>query len=498
MLSQKKNWFDRIEAFGNKVPHPLYIFIIMSLSIALLSWVMSSSGQSVMHPYSKEVVPIKNLISGEGLVYILESTVNNFIEFKPLGLVLSMMIAVGLLEEVGLADASIKSLLLNASPRFVTISVFLVGIVGNLASDAAFVLVPPLAGIIFAATNRNPIVGICAGFVAVAAGFTANIFIAGTDILLSGITNETLATVGGTEITPAANWYFMILSVPFITIVGTFVTEKLIEPRFSKYKKTVEGNSDIDKKYAVSDIEKRALKITGLYALFFIIILVAIIFPDSSPLRGPDGSLVPSPFLSGMIPIIMAFFISCSIVYGVLSKKLKKLDDFPRLMSQSLRNVGGYIVLVFFIAQFIGWFNWTNISVWLAVTGATSLTDLALPNPVMLAGLILLAGLINLVVFSGSAQWAMMAPVFVPLLFLVGIEPDAIQMAYRIGDSTTNIISPTNPYLPMILALIAQYDPKFKFGTFLSIMFPYAVILFIAWSVLFLVYYSLGLPLGPM
>lgn len=498
MLSQKKNWFDRIEAFGNKVPHPLYIFIIMSLSIALLSWVMSSSGQSVMHPYSKEVVPIKNLISGEGLVYILESTVNNFIEFKPLGLVLSMMIAVGLLEEVGLADASIKSLLLNASPRFVTISVFLVGIVGNLASDAAFVLVPPLAGIIFAATNRNPIVGICAGFVAVAAGFTANIFIAGTDILLSGITNETLATVGGAEITPAANWYFMILSVPFITIVGTFVTEKLIEPRFSKYKKTAEGSSGTDKKYEVSDIEKRALKITGFYALSFILILVAIIFPDSSPLRGPDGSLVPSPFLSGMIPIIMAFFISCSIVYGVLSKKLKKLDDFPRLMSQSLRNVGGYIVLVFFIAQFIGWFNWTNISVWLAVTGATSLTDLALPNPVMLAGLILLAGLINLVVFSGSAQWAMMAPVFVPLLFIVGIEPDAIQMAYRIGDSTTNIISPTNPYLPMILALIAQYDPKFKFGTFLSIMFPYAVILFIAWSALFLVYYSLGLPLGPM
>jgi len=498
MLSQKKTWFDRIEVFGNKVPHPLYIFIILSVSIAILSLVMSSTGQSVIHPYSKEMVPIKNLISGEGLVYILESTVDNFIEFKPLGLVLSMMIAVGLLEEVGLADASIKTLLLKASPRFVTISIFLVGIIGNLASDAAFVLVPPLAGIIFAATNRNPIVGICAGFVAVAAGFTANIFIAGTDILLSGITNETLATVGGTEITPAANWYFMILSVPFITIVGTFVTEKLIEPRFKTYEKMVGGSSATDEKYAVSSLEKRALKITGFYALFFLITFIAIIFPDSSPLRGPDGSLVPSPFLSGMIPLIMLFFISCSIVYGIMSKKLKKLDDFPILMAKSLKNVGGYIVLVFFIAQFIGWFNWTNLSVWLAVTGANSLVDLALPNVIMLGGLILLAGLINLVVFSGSAQWAMMAPVFVPLLVIVGIEPDAIQMAYRIGDSTTNIISPTNPYLPMMLALIAQYDPKFKFGTFLSIMFPYAIILFIAWSALFLGYYSLGLPLGPM
>ncbi|GGZ98891.1 p-aminobenzoyl-glutamate transporter [Ignatzschineria ureiclastica] len=495
---QKKSWFDYIETIGNKIPNPLYLFMIFCLIIAVISAIMSGSGLNITHPVSHETVPIRNLISGEGLVYILQSTVTNFINFKPLGLVLCMMIAVGLVQEVKLADVAIKTLLLNAPRRFVTASIFLVGIVGNLASDAAFVLVPPLAGIIFAATKRNPVVGICAGFVAVAAGFTANIFIAGTDVLLSGVTNEASATINGAEITPAANWYFMLLSVPFLTIMGTWITEKLIEPRFPVEEDFGAKASDESQKYAVSDRDRRALKYTGLFALLFIALLVITIYPENSPLRGPSGGLVPSPFLSGMIPIIMTFFISCSIVFGVLAGTIQSFDDLPRLMTNALKNVGGYIVLVFFIAQFIGWFNWTNLSLWLAVSGADFLSSVELPSIVMLGALIILSGLVNLVVFSGSAQWAMMAPIFVPLLMLLGIEPDAIQMAYRIGDSTTNVISPTNPYLPMVLALIAQYNSRVKFGTFLSIMFPYSIILVTTWGALFLGYYALGLPLGPM
>lgn len=494
---QKKTWFDRIESFGNKIPNPLYLFMMLCLIIAVISAIMSHLNLNVTHPVSNEIVTIRNLLSGDGLVYILQSTVSNFINFKPLGLVLCMMIAVGLVQEVGLADAAIKSLLLHAPKQFVTASIFVVGIIGNLASDAAFVLVPPLAGIIFAATGRNPVVGICAGFVAVAAGFTANIFIAGTDVLLSGITNEASATIGGTEITPAANWYFMLLSVPFLTVLGTWITDRLIEPRFPLEQDFSQHAATEGQKYVVSKKEKRALKITGLFALLFIVLLVATVYPENSPLRGPNGQLVPSPFLNGVIPIIMTFFITTAIVYGILAGKIKKFDDFPTLMANSLKNVGGYIVLVFFIAQFIGWFNWTNLSIWLAVSGADFLVHIELPNVVMLAALVILAGLINLVVFSGSAQWAMMAPVFVPLLMLLGIDPDAIQMAYRIGDSTTNVISPTNPYLPMVLALIAQYNSKIKFGTFLSIMLPYSLILITAWTALFLIYYSLGLPLGP-
>lgn len=496
---QKKTWFDRVETFGDKIPNPLYLFIIFCILIAIVSAILSAFDLSVVHPVTNEIVNINNLISGEGLVYILQSTVSNFVNFQPLGLVLCMMIAVGLVQEVGLADSAIKALLLNAPRQFVTASIFVVGIIGNLASDAAFVLVPPLAGIIFAATKRNPIVGICTGFVAVAAGFTANIFIAGTDVLLSGITNEASKIIGGQQITPAANWYFMLLSVPFLTILGTWITERLIEPRFPITADYVNNLAPIGgDDYQVSDKQKRALKITGIFALIFIGLLVATIYPDSSPLRGPTGGLVPSPLLSGMIPIIMAFFMSCAIVYGIFAGAIKSFDDLPKLLTQALKNVGGYIVLVFFIAQFIGWFNWTNLSMWLAVSGADLLAEVQLPNVVMLAALVFLAGVINLVIFSGSAQWAMMAPVFVPLLMLVGVEPEAIQMAYRIGDSTTNVISPTNPYIPMVLALIAQYNPKVRFGTFLSIMVPYCFFFIISWTALFLIYYSFGLPLGPM
>lgn len=495
-LVSNKGWFDRLEAFGNKIPHPLFLFATLCLIIAVISFVMSFFDPQLVHPATNDVITVRSIISSEGLVYILSSTVNNFINFKPLGLVLSMMIAVGLMEEIGLASATIKSLLLNAPRRFITMSIFFVGIVGNLASDAAFVLIPPLAGIIFAATKRNPIVGICAGFVAVAAGFTANIFIAGTDVLLSSVTNEVLKTVSDQQITPAANWYFMLVSVPFLMIVGTWITEKIIEPRFPVEEANIVKAED-ESSYQLSAIELRAVKITGIYALCFNIALVLAILPANSPFRNASGGLVPSPFLSGMIPIIMLFFISCSLVYGFLAKKIEKLDDIPAIMTRSLKNVGGYIILVFFVAQFIAWFNWTNLSLFLAIGGANLLSSIEIPNVLMLALLMLLSGFVNLIVFSGSAQWALMAPVFVPLFVLLGMEPAAIQMAYRVGDSTTNVISPTNPYLPMILAVIAQYNPKFKFGTFLSIMMPYALILLSTWGILFLLYYYFGLPLGP-
>ncbi|QIW14920.1 p-aminobenzoyl-glutamate transporter [Pasteurellaceae bacterium RH1A] len=491
-----RSWSDKIEDFGNKIPHPFFLFIFLCLMVAIISAILHGFDSSVIHPANQKEIAIKSLLSSEGLVYILKSTVDNFIGFKPLGLVLCMMIAIGFMQEVGLAGAAIKAMLLNAPPKLVTASIFFVGIVGNLASDAAFILVPPLAGLIFLATNRHPVVGVAAGFVAVAAGFTANIFIAGTDVLLSGITNEAIKSVSDQQISPAANWYFMLISVPFLVVICTFITEKIIEPRFKNRKyHTGKVSEDLDK---VSPLEYKALKVTGIFALVYIGLLIALIFPESSPLRNEKGGLVPSPFLSGIIPILISFFVLCSIIFGFVAKKLEHIDDIPAFMARSLKGVGNYIVLVFVIAQFIAWFNWTNLSTYLAVKGAGFFSHLDLPPVMMLAILILLAGAINMVVFSGSAQWAMMAPVFIPLFVLLGIEPEAIQMAYRIGDSTTNVISPTNSYIPMILAIIAQYDNKIKFGTFLSMMLPYALILLFSWGIFFLIYYALGLPIGPM
>lgn len=497
MATISKSFSDKLEHLGNKIPHPFFIFIFLCIAIAVISFILNLNNVSTVHPATHKVIEVKTILSVEGLLYILNSTLNNFISFKPLGLVLSMMIAIGFMQEVGLASAAIKALLLNAPKKLVTASIFFVGIIGNLASDAAFILIPPLAGIIFLATKRNPVVGVAAGFVAVAAGFTANVFIAGTDVLLSGITNEVIKSVSDKQITPAANWYFMLVSVPFLVIVCTLITEKIIEPKFSYQLDDIQENHE-QNIHDLTPQEYKALKITGLFALGFILLILVAIYPDSSPLRNKNGGLVPSPLLNGIIPILITFFLSCSLLFGILAKKFNNAEDVPKLMARSLRGIGDYIILVFVIAQFIAWFNWTNLSTYFAVSLANFFTHFNFPPIVMLAGLTLSSALINLIVFSGSAQWAMMAPVFVPLFVLLGIEPDAIQMAYRIGDSTTNIISPTNSYMPMVLAIIAQYTHKVRFGTFLAMMFPYAIILLFGWLALFLVYYSLGLPIGPM
>ncbi|USD42710.1 AbgT family transporter [Vibrio sp. SCSIO 43135] len=489
---------DKIEKFGDKIPHPFYMFIFLCLAIMALSWIVAKFGGSVIHPLTQDEVAVKNLLSGDGLVYMLNSAIGNFIAFKPLGLVLSMMLAVGLVQEVGLADSAIKQSLLNAPKKFVTASIFITGIIGNLASDAAFILVPPLAGIIFSATNRNPVVGIAAGFVAVAAGFTANVFIAGTDVLLSGISTEAASIIAPTEVSPAANWYFMLISVPLLVITGTIITDKYIEPKFDKQISESNQNTEESEKYQVSEEQKSALKWSGIASMLFIGVCVALIAPESSPLRNEDGGLVPSPFLSGIIPIIMAFFILNAIVYGIKAKVITKPSDVPELMARSLNGIGGYIVLVFVIAQFIAWFNWSNLAVYVAVNGAETLSHIQMPKLLMLATFMLLAGVMNLIVFSGSAQWAIMAPVFIPLFMLLDISPEYTQMAYRIADSTTNIISPTNPYIPMVLALIAKYNSNVKFGTFLAMMIPYAAILFTVWGGMFLLFTLTGLPVGPI
>lgn len=496
-VHNKTRLIEKIEKVGDKIPHPFYMFIILCFSVMVLSWLTSLLGGSVIHPLTQDEVLVKNLLSGEGLVYMLNSAIGNFIAFKPLGLVLSMMIAVGLVQEVGLADSAIKKSLLNAPRKFVTASIFITGIIGNLASDAAFILVPPLAGIIFSATNRNPVVGIAAGFVAVAAGFTANVFIAGTDVLLSGISTEAASIIDPIEISPAANWYFMLISVPLLVVTGTLITDKYIEPRFSKQAHNESEGID-SRAYQISEQENNALKWSGVTSVVFITVIIALIFPSDSPLRNETGGLVPSPFLSGIIPIIMAFFILNAIVYGLKAHVIQKPSDVPELMARSLNGVGGYIVLVFVIAQFIAWFNWSNLAVFVAVNGAELLSNIQMPKLLMLAMFMILAGLMNLIVFSGSAQWAIMAPVFIPLFMLLDVSPEYTQMAYRIADSTTNIISPTNPYIPMVLALIAKYNSNVKFGTFLAMMLPYACILFAVWGAAFLIYTLLGLPVGPV
>ncbi|MCP3740123.1 AbgT family transporter [Rossellomorea sp. BNER] len=480
-----------IEKVGNKLPDPFMLFVYLALFIVLFSWFIAGLDVTVEHPKTGEVLAIKSLVSGEGLQYILTSMLENFTGFKPLGLVLAMMLGIGLAEKVGLLETAIKKTVLNAPKGLVTYAVITVGIMGNLASDAAFVIIPPLAAMVFYTVGRHPLAGLAAGFSGVGAGFTANFIITGTDALLAGISTEAAKSFD-IAVTPVDNWYFMATSVVILTIVGGLITEKIIEPRLGKY----EGK--VDKKLEEeSPLEGKGLRNAILSGLAYLAVLFMVIFWPNSPLRNEDGGLIPSPLLSGIIPIILIFFVVMGVTYGVTVKKITSTRDIPKYMGEAMRDMSGYIVLIFAAAQFIAYFDWTNLGTWVAVSGANFLESINMTGLAAIVGFVLLTSLLNLLIFSGSALWALEAPIFIPMFATLGYNPAFIQAAYRIADSSTNIITPMNPYIIVILAFMKEYDKKAGLGTLISLMLPYAIAFLSVWIVLLLAFALLGIPFGP-
>ncbi|WLD93594.1 AbgT family transporter [Alkalihalobacillus sp. AL-G] len=485
------NWIERI---GNKLPDPFFIFVYLAAFVMLLSWLVHSMGVTVVHPGTGEELPIRSLISGEGIQYILSSMLTNFTGFKPLGLVLAMMLGIGLAEKVGLLESVIKKSILNAPKALITYAVIFIGILGNLASDAAFVLIPPLAAMVFYTVGRHPLAGLAAGFAGVGAGFTANIFIAGTDALLSGISTEA-AKASGIEnviVTPVDNWYFMCTSVIILSIVGALITERIIEPRLGVYKGKVDKELE-----EASPLEGKALRNSLIAGLVYLGLVALMLFWPNSPLRNEEGGIIPSPFLSGIVPIILLFFITVGVAYGITMKKITSSKDIPKYMGEAMKDMSGYIVLIFAAAQFISYFNWSNLGTWVAVNGAEFLTSMDLTGLPVVVGFSMLTAVLNLIIFSGSAQWALEAPVFIPMLMLLDYHPAFIQAAYRIADSSTNIITPLNPYILIVLAFMREYDKKAGLGTLISLMLPYSIIFYAIWLVLLIVFAVFGIPFGP-
>lgn len=490
MLSK---FLNGIEKAGNKLPDPFMLFVYLALFMILLSWVVSSFGVSVVQPGSGEEVAIKSLISAEGIQYMLTSMLENFTGFKPLGLVLAMMLGIGLAEKVGLIETAIKSTILKAPASLTTYAVIFVGILGNLASDAAFVIVPPLAAMVFYTVGRHPLAGLAAGFAGVGSGFTANIVIAGTDALLSGISTEVMESLDSSVVvTPVDNWYFMIVSVVVLSITGALVTEKIVEPRLGKY------DGDLKKEMKASTpLEKKGLKNATIALLIYIGLLLVALFWPNSPLRNETGGIIPSTFLDGIIPIILFMFIAVAVTYGVTVNKITKTKDVSTFMGDAIKDMSGFIVLIFAAAQFIAYFDWTNIGTWIAVSGAGFLESLGLTGIPVIIGFVLLTALMNLLVFSGSAQWALEAPIFIKMFYILDYHPAFIQAAYRIADSSTNIITPMNPYIIIVLAFMREYDKKAGLGTLISLMLPYSIIFLSVWIVLLLAFAFLGIPFGP-
>ncbi|WP_368504414.1 AbgT family transporter [Alkalihalophilus sp. As8PL] len=489
-----------IEVTGNKLPHPITLFAILAVLVVFVSAILSSMNISVESPAEPGVeVTVTNLLSSEGIHYIVTNMVSNFINFAPLGVVLATMIGIGVAERSGLISAALRGLVTSVPKRLITAALVFAGIMSSVASDAGYVVLPPLGALLFIALGRHPLAGLAAAFAGVSAGFSANLFLSATDPMLGELTRQAAATFDpayAETINIAMNYYFIAASVFVLTIAGTFVTEKLVEPRLGSYKKT--ETDDAEKIDYLNSNEKKALLWSGISMVAVIAVMALLIVPEWGPLRG-DGpnAIVNSPFMRSLGPIILFVFLIPGIVYGIITKTIKNDKDVANQMSDTMASMGMFIVLAFTAGQFVAFFNETNMGLVLGVYGAEFLQSVSFTGIPLVLAFMVVAGFINLFIGSASAKWAIMAPVFIPIMMQLGYSPELTQMAYRIADSTTNIISPLMTYFAIIIAFAQKYDKKMGIGTLISVMLPYSIVFSIVWAAMLIIWMLFGIDLGP-
>ncbi|MBU8893902.1 MAG: AbgT family transporter [Bacteroidales bacterium] len=488
-------FLNGVEKVGNALPHPATLFGIFALSVLLLSALFSILGASAIHPGTGEVYEAINLLSRDGVHKILTEMVKNFTNFAPLGIVIVAMLGIGLAENSGLISVLIRSLVLSSPERFLTFIIVLAGILSNLASSVGYVLLVPLAGTIFMAVGRNPIAGMAAAFAGVSGGYSANLVLGTIDPLLAGLSQEAARIVDPLyHVNPTANYYFLVASTFLIAILGTWITEKIIIPRLGTY-----SNDNIEKEEItrLTPIEKKGIKRSSLIFLVFIILILIGLIPENGILRGTDGSFLKSPVLKGVVAILFLVAGLMGLVYGIITGKYKNDSDVMKGMSESMKTLASYIVLVFFAAQFVEYFNWSNLGIILAINGAGFIQSLNLGLIPLVIMFVIFAGMINLVMGSASAKWALLAPIFIPMFMFLGYTPELTQVAYRIGDSVTNIISPMMSFFALIIVYFQKYDSKAGIGTIIATMLPYSIVFFIGWMILLIAWLLIGMPLGP-
>jgi aminobenzoyl-glutamate transport protein len=516
-----RGWFNKflaaVEWLGNTLPNPVTLFALFALLVVFLSGVAGFFSLEVADPRplpagraeDEHVIKAVSLMTADGFRWMLRSMVTNFTGFAPLGTVLVALLGVGVAEKSGLLGAAIRAMVLAAPKNLVTMVIVFAGVLSNTASEMGYVVLIPLGAAIFHALGRHPLAGLAAAYAGVSGGYSANLLIGTVDPLLSGITEEAARLIDPEYTVHAAvNWYFMIASTFLITGLGTWVTAKIVEPRLGRYdasraEEDIDQNPRLD---ALSEREWKALKGAGLATLGVTLGLLYLCLPPSwrasftpglGVLRGPtDGGF--SPLLSSVVPLIFAFFLLPGFVYGRIAGTMRTETDVIDGMAGAMKSMGLYIVLVFFAAQFVAYFNYTNLGAILAVLGADALRAMSLDNPGVFVFFIILCALVNLVMGSASAKWAVTAPVFVPMLMQIGYSPELTQTAYRIGDSTTNVVTPMMSYFGLILAFATKYDRKLGIGTLIATMLPYTICFLIGWTILFYLYvFVLGLPIGP-
>lgn len=493
--SQKEYGFlKKLEVIGNKLPNPAILFLLLFFVLGVISAILASSNVTAVHPMTHKVMYVKSLLSREGLQWIMTSMITNYLSFPPLGMIMVLTMGIGLLEKTGLLTTVINSTVNSIPKRYVTFTIVLLSFMSHVASDAAIVVVPPIAAMIFYSLGRHPFAGFAVSLAAIYSGFTANILIVTTDVLLSGISTQAAKIVDpNAVVTVTDNWYFMSFAVLFLSTLITIISDKFIEPRLGTYKGEHEIHIEkADKK------QIHAMKMAGFATLIFIAVVIALVAPEGALLRNPEtGGIAGSPFVRGIVPLLFLFFLTIGLTYGIKAGTITSGDSAIKMMTECMRGLAGFLVMAFAIAQFIAAFSWTNISTLLATSGADFLKNIGMTGLPALICFMLFGQFMGLFIASGSAIWALLSPVFVPMFMLLGYHPAFIQMAFRAGDGAFNTIQLVNPFLPLFLDTLCHYKKDSGIGTYLSLMLPYAMAFFVMWYCLFIFWYLAGLPCGP-
>lgn len=480
-----------IEKTGNKLPDPATLFVIGTICVFILSMVISSLGWTVVDPNGNPIMAF-SLISSDGSWWLLSTMVDNFIRFPPLGIVLVGMLGIGLAEKTGFLPALLHFSITHVHYRLLTPATMLLGILSSIALDAGYVVLIPIAAALYIAAGRSPLTGIAVAFAGVSAGFSANLFITALDPLLAGFTQSGAQIIDANyQVAVTGNWWFMIASTIILTLTGWFVSERFVEP-------SIQGvaNQNLDDRYTVlGDTEKRAL----LYAILSIFVLLILFYVSitlsGGPLFGAGKRF--DRWIEVTVPLLFIVFFIPGLIYGMLAGKVKSDRDVANILGEVMGRLGPYIVLAFFAAQFIAAFNQSGLGHMLAIAGGQFLQNLMIQDSILLSCFVVMVVMINLLIGSASAKYAFFAPVFVPMLMQIGISPELTQAAYRVGDSVSNVITPMNPYMIIILMEVKKYVRGSGLGTVVAMMLPYSIAFLIVWLLLLVIWMETGLPLGP-
>jgi len=487
-----------VERVGNKLPDPAVLFIVLLFAVWVLSWIFSYVTFSVVDPRTNAPLVINNLLSGSAMTEFLSVMVTNFSHFHPVGVVLVAMLGIGVAEHTGFINSGLRALLSVTAKWLLTPMVVLVGIISHSAVDAGYVLVIPLGGVIFYAAGRHPLAGIAAAFAGVSGGFSANFVPSSLDPLLQGLSQAGAQILDpNIVLNPLNNYFFTTASSILIIGFGWYLTEKVVEPRLQSTR--LDGDlEDLPTMHALEPQERKGLRAAGYAFLAGVIVMVLTSLPATSPWRDASGDLTTgaAPMMRSIVSLIFLMFVIPGYVYGLAAGTVKNSKDVIDGMTKAMHQMSYYLVIMFFIAQFVYAFGQSNLGILLALQGAAGLKALAMPSFMTIVGIVFLTAFINIFVGSASGKWGLLAPIFIPMLMQLGISPDLTQAAYRVGDSSTNIITPLMPYFPLVVVYCQRYVKNTGIGTVTAMMLPYSVTFLIIWTIFLLLYTLIGLPLG--